>query len=163
VAPPAAPDDDPARFGRYGVRVPALVVSPWVEQRSVAMRDCERILFDHTSLAKTILLRFCPQALGEGERGVGALLHPGAPHPVGTRTAQAEHLGAVLTQSEPRPAPDRRALLEAAAKRRGDAARRLLLEPLELDRNPRPLTDLQVRIANAANHLRAHGLPPGQP
>ena len=30
VEPPEAPDDDPATFGRYGIRVPALVVSPWV-------------------------------------------------------------------------------------------------------------------------------------
>ena len=36
VAPPGAPDDDPQMFGRYGVRVPALVVSPWVEPRSVS-------------------------------------------------------------------------------------------------------------------------------
>ena len=31
VAPPEAPDDDPQTFGRYGVRIPALIVSPWVE------------------------------------------------------------------------------------------------------------------------------------
>ena len=33
VPPPAADDDDPATFGSYGVRVPALIVSPWVEAR----------------------------------------------------------------------------------------------------------------------------------
>ncbi|TVY99118.1 hypothetical protein EAS64_41895 [Trebonia kvetii] len=36
VPPPRAPDDDPEMFGRYGVRVPAIVVSPWVEPRSVS-------------------------------------------------------------------------------------------------------------------------------
>src|SRR5205814_1999562 len=36
VAPPDAPDDDPQMFGRYGVRVPALIVSPWIEPRSVS-------------------------------------------------------------------------------------------------------------------------------
>ena len=36
VPPPAADDDDPAAFGSYGVRVPALIVSPWVEPRTVA-------------------------------------------------------------------------------------------------------------------------------
>ena len=36
VPPPQAPDDDPDTFGRYGVRVPAIVVSPWVEPRSVS-------------------------------------------------------------------------------------------------------------------------------
>ena len=39
---------------RYGVRVPALIVSPRVQQRSVS-----KTLFDHTSIIKTILLRFC--------------------------------------------------------------------------------------------------------
>ncbi len=58
VAPPAAPDDDPHTFGRYGVRIPALIVSPWVEPGSVS-----KTLFDHTSIMKTILLRFCPGAL----------------------------------------------------------------------------------------------------
>ncbi len=58
VAPPEAPDDDPQAFGRYGVRVPALIVSPWIEPRSVS-----HTLFDHTSIIKTILLRFCPEAL----------------------------------------------------------------------------------------------------
>ena len=58
AAPPEALDDDPATFGRYGVRVPALIVSPWIEPGSVS-----HTLFDHTSIIKTILLRFCPDAL----------------------------------------------------------------------------------------------------
>ena len=57
VPPPAAEDDDPALFGQYGVRVPALVVSPWVARGSVS-----HTLFDHTSIIKTILLRFCGEA-----------------------------------------------------------------------------------------------------
>ena len=47
-------------FGRYGVRVPAIIVSPWIEPRTVSST-----LFDHTSIIKTILLRFCPGALRE--------------------------------------------------------------------------------------------------
>jgi phospholipase C len=50
-------------FGRYGVRVPAIIVSPWIEARTVS-----HILFDHTSIIKTILSRFCPQALQEPQR-----------------------------------------------------------------------------------------------
>jgi phospholipase C len=42
VPPPEAPDDDPATFGRYGIRVPALVVSPWVAPRTVASSLLER-------------------------------------------------------------------------------------------------------------------------
>ena len=50
VPPPEAVDDDPEHFGRYGVRVPALVVSPWVQPRSVSHE-----LYDHTSIIATIL------------------------------------------------------------------------------------------------------------
>jgi phospholipase C len=50
VPPPATPDDEPAEFGRLGVRVPALIVSPWVPSRSAT-----HTLFDHTSIIKTIL------------------------------------------------------------------------------------------------------------
>jgi hypothetical protein len=59
VPPPEAVDDDPKMFGRYGVRVPALIVSPRVQQRSVS-----KTLFDHTSIIKTdpaALLRRGPQ------------------------------------------------------------------------------------------------------
>ena len=77
VAPPAAPDDDPDMFGRYGVRIPALIVSPWVEPGSVS-----NTLFDHTSIMKTILLRFCPEAL-TSQRGIKGGLRvsdaPGTP------------------------------------------------------------------------------------
>ena len=58
VPPPQAPDDDPAMFGRYGVRVPAIMVSPWVAPRAVSST-----VFDHTSMIKSIMLRFCPEAL----------------------------------------------------------------------------------------------------
>ena len=33
VPPPQAADDDPGTFGSYGVRVPAIIVSPWIEAR----------------------------------------------------------------------------------------------------------------------------------
>jgi phospholipase C len=57
VPPPAAADDNQRTFGRYGVRVPALIVSPWTEPGSVSTT-----VFDHTSIIKTILLRFAPGA-----------------------------------------------------------------------------------------------------
>ncbi len=44
VPPPAAEDDDPELFGFYGIRVPAIVVSPWVPRGTVS-----HTLFDHTS------------------------------------------------------------------------------------------------------------------
>jgi phospholipase C len=87
VEPPAAPDDD-ARFRRYGARVPAIVISPWVGAREVA-----HTRFDHTSIVKTILMRFCRRADGS------------IPN-MGTRVAHANHLGELLTEAQPRPAPD---------------------------------------------------------
>lgn len=47
----------------YGVRVPAFVVSPWVDAGTVS-----KTVFDHTSIAKTIILRFLhanPPDMGE--------------------------------------------------------------------------------------------------
>ena len=53
VSPPAAPDDHP-QTRWYGVRVPTLVVSPFVAP------GVSSTVFDHTSLIRTILDRFCP-------------------------------------------------------------------------------------------------------
>jgi Phosphoesterase family len=93
VAPPEAPDDDPETFGRYGVRVPALIVSPYIEPGSVS-----HTLFDHTSIIKTILLCFCPDALRQPTRreALPALSRPGAPRYMGVRVAQANALGGLL-------------------------------------------------------------------
>ncbi len=159
VAPPAAPDDDPETFGRYGVRIPALIVSPWVEPASVS-----KTLFDHTSISKTILLRFCPGALDEQRRHQGLfarLRSAGRPHPVGTRVSQANDLGELLTRTTPRPAPDRYALIEDAAAR---AAMRPEGAPIEGDPLARqPATDLQIRLANANRVLSKLGHPADRP
>ena len=69
VPPPPAADDKPEMFGRYGVRVPAIIVSPWIEPRTAS-----HTLFDHTSIIKTILSRFCPRcpaAAAAGRRKAG--------------------------------------------------------------------------------------------
>jgi phospholipase C len=154
VAPPEARDDDPEMFGRYGVRVPALVVSPWVEPRFVS-----KTLYDHTSVMKTILMRFCAEALerdGRRQEGLVTRLRFNHPHYVGTRAAQANDLGDLLTGAEPRPAPDLSALVAAAEQR---AATETEGPPTE---SQQP-TDLQIRMASATHHLRHHGHPEGQP
>jgi phospholipase C len=158
VAPPAAPDDDPETFGRYGVRVPALIVSPWIEARSVS-----HTLFDHTSVMRTILLRFCPDALRQPSRreAMPALRRPGAPRYMGARVAQANDLGELLTLDAPRPAPTTSALIEAAAERDAAQKERRTEGQDELERAP--ATDLQVRLAGARRELRRLGHPDGQP
>ncbi|MET3130828.1 phospholipase C [Oxalobacteraceae bacterium GrIS 1.11] len=86
VAPGPAPDNDPA-FQQYGVRVPALVISPWIPLASVYHG-----VLDHTSIIKTVLRRFCRAADG----GIPDLGH---------RTAAAADLGPLLSEPRPRPAP----------------------------------------------------------
>jgi hypothetical protein len=61
----AAPSRGSTRIGPLSasVRVPALVVSPYTEATHVpqTLRDGkpEKMVSDHTSIIKTILLRFC--------------------------------------------------------------------------------------------------------
>lgn len=55
VSPPeAAPLLAPSQFRQLGPRVPAFVVSPYVTPGKVA-----KTVFDHTTIAATILRRFC--------------------------------------------------------------------------------------------------------
>jgi phospholipase C len=86
VPPPLdPPDDNPKVFKRYGVRVPAIVVSPLVGRRSFSHE-----LFDHTSIIKTILLRFA-----RSDNTIPDM---------GKRVSNANHLGLLLTEEKPRPA-----------------------------------------------------------
>ena len=159
VPPPRAADDEPAMFGRYGVRVPAIVVSPWTEPRTVSSTQ-----FDHTSIIKTILLRFCPEVLHESQQeeparpGLGLGLGPRYP---GMRVAQASHLGGLLTRGTPRPAPPRDALLRQAAARAAQA------EPGQPQAGrgaaSHPPNDLQKSILAATHELTRRGHPPNAP
>jgi phospholipase C len=160
VPPPQAADDDPETFGRYGVRVPAIIVSPWVEPRSVS-----HTLFDHTSIIKTILLRFCPEALDSPERPKRRLerLHFRHPQDLGARVAHANHLGALLTGATPRPAPPRDALIRAAAARASAQARTGDPTTDRPEPGNRPPTELQQRILAATHHLTKNGHPTGAP
>ncbi|HUJ74863.1 MAG TPA: alkaline phosphatase family protein [bacterium] len=84
VPPPPAPPPDgkhPERFGRLGVRVPAILVSPWVE------RGVTHTVFDHTSLLKYLSDKW----------GLG---------PLGARTAAANSLAGEIKRTAPRPATD---------------------------------------------------------
>ena len=158
VPPPQAPDDEPEMFGRYGVRVPAIVVSPWAEPRTVS-----HTVFDHTSIIKTILLRFCPQALQEQDPAEGrqARLGLGPQYP-GLRVARASHLGELLTRTIPRPAPPRDALVQRATARASQAGTD---DPGtgQPERRDQPLNDLQRRMLAATHELRRRGHPPDVP
>ena len=68
VPPPAAVPPDgvktrPFNFDRYGVRVPAVIVSPWIKPRTILRQPATSPYpFDHTSILATLRKRF---ALGE--------------------------------------------------------------------------------------------------
>jgi phospholipase C len=160
VAPPAAPDDDPATFGRYGVRVPALIASPWVRGRHVS-----HTLFDHTSLIKTIMQRFCSSELEHlhGFKALGHWLEKGHPHYMGARVDAATGLGELLSEPHARPAPDRAGLGGRLAAHRAEMAAFAVRSPPTVGAATRPLTDHQVHMVLATDHLRQHGLPVGQP
>jgi hypothetical protein len=81
-------------FTRYGVRVPALVISPFVDAGSVW---CWRL--DHLSLTKSILLRFCPGVELIGEKRTKTNDQPAA---FRARLDGAANLGHLLTLPEPR-------------------------------------------------------------
>jgi phospholipase C len=96
-----APADSDPEFRKYGVRVPAFIVSPWVG-RQVAYGSqthglpANEVLFDHTSILRTILRRFCTPA-------------GGAVPSMTTRVDAANDLSVLLTETTPRtdctPAP----------------------------------------------------------
>jgi phospholipase C len=102
VSPGAwTPADDRRRFQRYGVRVPALVISPWVgRQTSYGSRSHnlqpQEVIFDHTSILKTILRRFCEKPDGTLPR-------------MSARVHAANDVSPLLTETQPRtdctPAP----------------------------------------------------------
>jgi phospholipase C len=90
VAPPSGatpPDSSVGEFGfdfsRFGVRVPAVLVSPWIEAGTVYRAPAGGPPLDHTSILKTVELLF----------GVA---------PLTARDAAAPDLGGALTARQPR-------------------------------------------------------------
>jgi phospholipase C len=85
VLPPEAvcPDEhtEEYTFDKLGVRVPALLISPWVDRR------VEKTQFDHTSVLKYLIEKW----------GLG---------PLGDRTAQANSIGVALQRKTPRAEDD---------------------------------------------------------
>jgi phospholipase C len=157
VPPPAAADDDPATFGRYGVRVPAILVSPWVEPGAVSST-----VFDHTSIIKTVLARFCPHALDEIGGHVRRVPVGSAPRHPGRRVVQANHLGDLLTRPEPRPAPQRDTLVRQAAARANLAEAKTSATDAQ-NQARHPPNDLQTSILAATQELRRRGHPANTP
>jgi phospholipase C len=129
VEPPSAADDDPRpEFHAYGPRVPAIVVSPRVRV------GVSHEVFDHTSIIKTCLVRFCRR---EGE------LVPD----MGARVRAATHLGVLLDKAVQIARPDE-ATLQQLASALGDWKTDSLRAEVEVQGeavapDPAVLTDFQ--------------------
>jgi len=152
VPPPAAVDDE-AEFKRLGVRVPALLVSPLVARESSSTAVLGRDFhFDHTSILKTILTRFC---VVDGKIPV-----------LTARVAAAQHLGHLLSDPD---AParetvaDHSAIAERMVRSRQAWATARFEDPVQAGGPPGRLTDFQTGFYEMARLLRRAGLPGGHP
>jgi phospholipase C len=152
VTPPAAVDEN-AEFQRLGVRVPALVVSPLVAQGSTSSELLGADFhFDHTSIIKTILTRFCND--------------DGQIPEMTARVAAANHLGHLLSDSST-PVRDTLAdhapLAEKMTAWRTAWAEARYGQPVDAGGHPKRLTDFQTGFYDMARLLRRAGLPGGHP
>jgi phospholipase C len=138
VQPPKAADDRPA-MRKYGPRVPALVISPYVAKGSVA-----KTVFDHTSIIKTILMRFCRKANGR------------IPN-MGARVKAASHLGELVTGTRPRlyKRAAYQPLLDASVKWHEEMVLDGVPQPGEGLAIPHELTDFQKDFLGAKADLLA--------
>jgi phospholipase C len=148
---PPPPVDDGSGFPTYGVRVPALVIGPRV--RKFVCHE----LFDHTSLMKSILLRFASDPDAAIKR-------------MGVRVERAQHLGVCLDDTPRTDIGDHQYLLteldewrtQARDARRAKEAGTPSREPDGAGWNWQP-TQLQREFWAFAVAMRDRGLPPGQP
>ncbi len=131
AAPPGGPTPDGFSFGRFGVRVPAVIVSPYVAAGRI-IRPPGSTPFDHTSIFKTLQELF----------GLD-------PSPLTPRTAAAPSLLAVLTAT---PDNDGPASVASAASQ---------ADPAEVSRLAAlPPNGMQQGLARAAVKLPTFGANP---
>jgi phospholipase C len=148
VQPPAAKDDRPG-FRTYGPRVPAIVVSPWIKRGTVASD-----VYDHASIIKTILLRFCWGADGS------------IPN-MGARVTNANHLGGLLTlgaaRAKPKPGAIKPLIAMTGAWVASEVEEALQAQATGDAPSPPPPNELQVGFLKARDRLRKEGVPAGMP
>jgi phospholipase C len=151
---PGRPPEEKPQFDTYGVRVPAFVVSPFVEPCTVS-----HTVFDHTSIIRTILERF-------GVDGAVAKIAEQAP-----RVAHAKNLGRLLTRDPGKDVtpPDYTDVNDTlGAWRQERATKRSAASPEIRDRShdhwePVPITGFPAEFLDGARRLRRKGLPAGHP
>jgi phospholipase C len=149
LPPPAVHDD--SGYTTLGVRVPALIVGPRVNQFV-----CHQT-FDHTTLIKTILTRFAKSP----DEAIAQMPQ---------RVQNAPHLGVVLADKARTDIPDTTAVRAAidnwrasAEERRRAGAGGAPSEAPDGAGRPFRLQDFQEEFVQFAIAMREHGLPNGQP
>jgi phospholipase C len=151
VEPPAVKAGDGSKYPTYGVRVPGLVIGPRVKQEV-----CHQ-LFDHTTLIKTILLRFAAdpqQALAampervQAAPDLGVVLQDEARHDIPAH----DQLQAIIDGWHNTARAERRASRTATPSNAVDGAG-----------HPLVLTEFQAEFARFVGALRKKGLPAGRP
>lgn len=125
--PPSKNPTTPFNFDRYGVRVPAVIVSPFVPQGTI-LRPSGSIPFDHTSIIKTVRTRF---SLGP---------------PLSDRDASAPDLDSALALSRPDNLGPTEVTALSYAPRPADVA----------SAHARPLNHMQQALLAMAFHLPAN-------
>ncbi len=75
VTPDAHRGPDGFAFDRYGVRVPTLLVSPWVQAGTVFRSANPQVKFDHTSIIATVLT-WCGVVPGDAGLGLRVAAAP---------------------------------------------------------------------------------------
>ena len=69
IAPMLKPGDTPGAFDRYGIRVPAIVISPYAKTHFVS-----HTVYDHTSILRFIETRFGLPALTKRDKAANPML-----------------------------------------------------------------------------------------
>ena len=127
AVPPEVPRRDQVfKFDRYGVRIPAVLVSPWIAPGTV-LRAPAGQTFDHTSIISTLRKRF------------------GIDTPLTARDAAAPDVEAVLNLDQP--SDEGRQPVQALTAPASDDAAALQRARLE------PLNDFQQALHSTAAHL----------
>jgi phospholipase C len=122
---PNAPNGSGFGFDRYGVRVPAVLVSPWIAPHTILRTPDTQAPFDHTSIIATLSHRW----------NFPAALTP--------RVAAAPHLEAVLNLVEPSNNGPASIMAPPYTGTNDDLQRALKV----------PLNDFQRALHEAAGHL----------
>ena len=121
VVPPAAvPPDDHAEqydFKQYGLRVPAVLVSPWVEHRVVST------LFDHTSLLRYVTDKWQLRGLTKRDQSANSIVE------------------AISVRGQPRSDTPKVILMPAFATVRAQMTTEQPIEPLNDNDLQKSLTD----------------------